>query len=63
APFTTSNGRNKVRAYLERATREGRFVDFFFHRIRPEQAEGFRELAAVFADFASVIRPYHELFP
>lgn len=63
APFTSTDGREKVRAYLERATREGRFVDFFFHEVHPAQEAAFRELVRIFADYQAVVRPYHELFP
>jgi len=61
-PYTTPEGRQRLREYLVRALQENLFVEVFFHQVPPERTPAFRETAQVFAEFADRVRPYHEWY-
>lgn len=63
APFTTADGREITRDYLERAVKEGEFVDIFFHNIRETDVAAFRELVEILAEFEPYIKTYDEIIP
>ena len=62
-PYTTGEGRDRLRDLLARARDEGRFLDVFLHQVPPENVDAFRALLEVLAEFGGLVRPYHELFP
>ena len=55
APFTTPEGRAQTLAYVERAVKEGEFLDLFFHRIPADQVPAFRALMTEVAKYKSSI--------
>jgi len=61
-PYTTPEGRQRLRDYLLRAVEENLFVEVFFHQVPPERTSAFRETAQVFAEFGDRVRPYHEWY-
>lgn len=63
APYTTAAGREQTRALVERAVRENKFVDIFFHKIPTENVPAFRELMKLLQPYVANIKPYHEIFP
>ncbi|MGE0158543.1 MAG: polysaccharide deacetylase family protein [Gemmatimonadales bacterium] len=62
-PFTTAQGRDRLRALLQRTVDEGRFLDVYLHHLSPADAQAFREMVAVIAEFRQRVLPYHELYP
>lgn len=60
--FTTSEGRELLRTFLDRVVAERLFIDIFFHQIPPAKADSFRELVELLAEYKEWILPYHELF-
>lgn len=62
-PFTTSEGRDVLRALLQKAVDEGSFVDVYFHHMPVANVDAFRATLEVFEDFRDRILPYHELYP
>lgn len=62
APFTTEEGRQKTLEIVARAVSEAKFLDVFFHDIKPEAAEDFEKLIAGLAQYRDWIRTYDELF-
>lgn len=62
-PFTTAEGRDRLRALLQRTLDEGVFLDVFFHQVPPEDIQALRETLSVLAAFRDRVLPYHELFP
>jgi peptidoglycan/xylan/chitin deacetylase (PgdA/CDA1 family) len=62
-PFTTVEGRDRLRALLQRTVDEGVFLDLFFHQVPPEDVQALRETLSVLDAFRDRVLPYHELFP
>ncbi len=62
-PYTTPQGRDRLRALLQRTRDEGVFVDLFFHRVPPENVPALRKTLSILAEFRERVLPYHELFP
>lgn len=62
-PYTTEDGRDRLRALLQRVVDEGAFLDLFLHQVPEENVPAFRQLLAVLEEFKDRVRPYHELFP
>lgn len=62
-PYTTDQGRQRLRSLLQRVRDEGSFLDVYFHRVPPENAEHVRATLEVLAGFQERVLPYHELFP
>lgn len=62
APFTTEEGRQKTLEVVARAVGEAKFLDIFFHDIKPEDAADFERLIEGLAEFKDWIRTYDELF-
>jgi peptidoglycan/xylan/chitin deacetylase (PgdA/CDA1 family) len=61
-PFTTVDGRDRLRALLQRTVDEGLFIDLFFHHMPPERVGALRETLGVLDEFRDRVLPYHELF-
>jgi hypothetical protein len=61
-PYTTAEGRQILRRYLDRVARSGEYLDVFFHRIPDEDLDAFRKLVEIMAEHRDLIRPFHELF-
>ena len=55
APFTTPEGRALTMTYVERAVREGEFLDLFFHRLPADQVPAFRELMIGVAKYKQAV--------
>ena len=62
-PYTTSEGRDRLRALLQRTLDEGRFLDVFLHQVPPENVDALRAMLEVMEEFGDRVLPYHELFP
>lgn len=62
-PYTTAQGRDRLRALLQRTSDEGVFVDLFFHGVPPENVAALRQALGVVSEFRDRVLPYHELFP
>jgi peptidoglycan/xylan/chitin deacetylase (PgdA/CDA1 family) len=61
-PFTTVEGRERLRAMLQRTVDEGVFMDLFFHHMPPERVGALRETLAILDEFRDRVLPYHELY-
>jgi len=62
-PYTTPQGRTRLRALLQRTIDEGKFVDVFLHQLPPADVPAFRAMLAVIDEFRDRVLPYHELYP
>lgn len=62
-PYTTVQGRDRLRAMLQRTLDEGAFVDLLFHEVPLANVDAFQELLLVVDEFRDRVLPYHELFP
>jgi peptidoglycan/xylan/chitin deacetylase (PgdA/CDA1 family) len=62
-PYTTPQGRDRLRSLLQRTRDEGAFVDLFFHRVPPENVSALRQALSIVDEFRDRVLPYHELFP
>lgn len=62
-PYTTAEGRDRLRGLLQRTVDEGAFLDVFLHQVPPENVVSFRALLEVLGEFRDRVLPYHELFP
>lgn len=62
-PYTTVEGRDRLRDMLQRTRDEGAFVDLFFHEVPPENAADFLALMNVVAEFRERVLPYDRLYP
>lgn len=62
-PYTTVEGRNRLRDLLQRTATEGAFLDVFFHQIPAADVDAFRATLEVIDEFRDRVLPYHELFP
>jgi peptidoglycan/xylan/chitin deacetylase (PgdA/CDA1 family) len=62
-PFTTVQGRDRLRSLLETAIAEGKFIDVFIHHLPSADVQAFREMLAVIDDFRERVLPYHMLYP
>jgi peptidoglycan/xylan/chitin deacetylase (PgdA/CDA1 family) len=62
-PYTTAQGRDRLRALLQRTVDEGKFLDVYLHHLPPENAQAFRDMLDVLAEFRERVLPYHELYP
>ncbi|HSH76047.1 MAG TPA: polysaccharide deacetylase family protein, partial [Longimicrobiales bacterium] len=62
-PFTSVEGRDRLRAFLQKTVDEGAFIDLFFHHLEAADVDAFRETLQVVAEFRDRVLPYHELFP
>jgi peptidoglycan/xylan/chitin deacetylase (PgdA/CDA1 family) len=61
-PYTTIEGRDRLRALLQRTVDEGVFIDLFFHHMPPERVGALRETLAILDEFRDRVLPYHELY-
>lgn len=59
--YTTSEGRRATMEIVERAVKEGEFVDIFFHRIPAEHVFGFTTLMTEIAKYRSNTRSWGEV--
>jgi peptidoglycan/xylan/chitin deacetylase (PgdA/CDA1 family) len=62
-PYTTVQGRDRLRALLERTLAEGVFLDVYLHHLPAGNVQAFRDMLTVVADFRERVLPYHELYP
>lgn len=62
-PYTTEEGRDRLRTLLQRTADEGAFLDVVFHQIPPENQDALRLTLEVVDEFRERVLPYHELFP
>ncbi len=62
-PYATPEGREEIRALLQRTLDEGTFIDLFFHRVMPGEVAALRELLVIVDGFRERVLPYHELYP
>lgn len=62
-PYTTVQGRDRLRALLQRTIDEGAFVDLFFHQIPAADVADFQALMDVVAEFRERVLPYDRLYP
>ncbi|HUF76047.1 MAG TPA: polysaccharide deacetylase family protein [Longimicrobiales bacterium] len=62
-PYTTEEGRDRLRSLLQRTADEGAFIDVFFHSVPAASAVDFEATMAVIAEFGERMLPYHELYP
>jgi peptidoglycan/xylan/chitin deacetylase (PgdA/CDA1 family) len=62
-PYTTVQGRDRLRALLERTLAEGVFLDVYLHHLPLGNVQAFRDMLTVIDDFRERVLPYHELFP
>jgi peptidoglycan/xylan/chitin deacetylase (PgdA/CDA1 family) len=62
-PYTTAQGRDRLRALLQRTADEGAFLDVFFHHLPPANVADFQATLAVIDEFRERVLPYHELYP
>ncbi len=61
-PYTTVEGRERLRAMLQRTEDEGLFMDLFFHHMPPDRVPALRETLAILEEFRDRVLPYHELY-
>lgn len=62
-PYTTVEGRERLRTLLQRTADEGAFLDVVFHQVPPENQAALRATLEIVDDFRDRVLPYHELFP
>ena len=62
-PWSTPEGRQKLRDHLDRAVAQGAHVDIFFHKFPPESVPHFREVVRILAEYKQYIRTYDEVIP
>jgi peptidoglycan/xylan/chitin deacetylase (PgdA/CDA1 family) len=61
-PYTSVEGRDRLRALLQRTVDEGVFMDLFFHHMPPERVGALRETLAILDEYRDRVMPYHELY-
>ena len=61
-PFTSPDGRHRLRDLLTRTVEEGLFLELYFHQVPPDRIPAFRETAKVLAEFGDRVLPFHELY-
>lgn len=61
-PYTSPEGRQRLREYLQRAVEDVLFLEVFFHEVPPDRMPAFRETAQILAEFGDRVRPYHEWY-
>ena len=61
-PFTSSDGRQRLRDLLTRTVDECLFLELYFHQVPPDRVPAFRETAKVLAEFGDRVLPFHELY-
>jgi hypothetical protein len=62
-PYTTTQGRDALRALLQRTADEGAFLDVFFHQLPAANIPDFQATLAVISEFRERVLPYRELYP
>lgn len=62
-PYTTPEGRDALRALLQRTVDEGAFLDVFFHHLPDENVAAFQLTMGIIDEFRDRVLPYHELYP
>ena len=62
-PYTTVQGRDRLRALLQRTVAEGTFLDVYLHHLPPGNVQAFRDMLTVVNDFRARVLPYHALYP
>jgi hypothetical protein len=64
-PYTTQEGRNALRALLDRTVAEGAFIDVFFHHVPDANIGAFESTMDILnlPAFRDRVLPYHELYP
>lgn len=62
-PWSTVEGRKKLREHLDRVVAQGGFIDIFFHKFPPESLPHFRETVKILAEYKPYIRTYDEVIP
>jgi uncharacterized protein YjdB len=62
-PYTTQQGRDRLRALLQRTATEGAFLDVYLHHLPGANVQAFREMLDVIDDFRDRVLPYHALYP
>jgi uncharacterized protein YjdB len=62
-PFTTVQGRDRLRQMLQRTVDEGVFLDVFFHWLDAADVDAFRQTLAVIDEFRDRVLPYRQLYP
>ena len=62
-PYTTVQGRDRLRALLQRTVDEGVFLDVFLHHLPAGNVQAFRDMLTVINDFRERVLPYHALYP
>jgi hypothetical protein len=62
-PYTTAEGRDRLRALLQRTVEQGRFLDVYLHHLPPEDVDEYRAMLAVIGEFRERVLPYHQLYP
>ncbi|MEQ1856984.1 MAG: Ig-like domain-containing protein [Longimicrobiales bacterium] len=62
-PYTTQQGRDRLRDLLLRALNEGAFLDVFFHHVPTANLTAFQETMLVLDQFRERVIPYHRLYP
>lgn len=61
APFQTEEGRETIRAFLERAVEEGLFFELFFHRIEEDDEEAFHRTMEMLAELRNHVVTWDEV--
>ena len=62
-PYTTVQGRDRLRALLQRTVDEGAFLDVYLHHLPAGNVQAFRDMLTVINDFRERVLPYHALYP
>ncbi len=62
-PYTTVQGRDRLRALLQRTVNEGAFLDVYLHHLPAGNVQAFRDMLTVINDFRERVLPYHVLYP
>ncbi len=62
-PYTTPQGRDRLRALLQRTATEGAFLDVYLHHLPAGNVQAFRDMLAVIDEFRDRVLPYHALYP
>lgn len=62
-PYTTPQGRDRLRALLQRTAAEGAFLDVYLHHLPAGNVQAFRDMLTVIDEFRERVLPYHALYP